>query len=237
MSYYMITGVDRSLTGSYDTYFDNRNPLLDYAYLGINPGPTSSFFTWNKASRQTSSLRDLQMYTPYPNGSERGKLYWVSSSIWNSDPSIPNKGSYVELLQPNGDAYYIITPSLNTSSLAGGRHIAQYAFADETDLFENGWRAQRGTPDVSDALATSANWDSLVNNGVWLGPPFNFSFANPGDRAQIVANLLAYTEASYQIQDALGLSGANLIKGAIVLAGKTTPFANDTYQGLVPLLG
>ena len=237
MSYYMITGVDKSLTGSYDTYFDARTPSIDYAYLGINPGPTSSFFTWNKASRQTSSLRDLQMYTPYPNGSERGKLYWISSSTWISDPNIPNPGSYVELLQPNGDIYYIITPSLNTSSLAGGRHIAQYAFVDETDLFENGWRSQRGTPDASDALATEANWYSLVNNGVWLAPPFNFNFATPGDRAQIVANLLAYTETSYQIQNTLGLSGANLIKGAIVLAGKTTPFGGNTNQGLVPLLG
>ena len=237
MSYYMITGVDKSLTGSYDTYFDARTPSMDYAYLGINPGPTSSFFTWNKASRQTSSLRDLQMYTPFPNGSERGKLYWISSSTWISDPNIPNPGSYVELLQPNGNEYYIITPSLNTSSLAGGRHIAQYAFVDETDLFDNGWRSQRGTPDASDALATEANWDSLVNDGVWLVPPFNFSYSNPGDKAKIVANLLAYTETSYQIQNTLGLSGANLIKGAIVLAGKTTPFGGNTNQGLVPLLG
>jgi hypothetical protein len=227
----MIIGVDKSLTGSYDTYFDNAPPPMDYAYLGINVGQTSSFFTWNKASRQTSSLSDLQMYTPFPTGSERGKLYWVSSSTWISDPNIPNKSSYVELIQPSGNEYYIITPSLNTSSLAGGRHIAQYAFADEDDLFDNGWRSQRGTPDASNALATEANWSSLVNDPTWGVP------ANPGDKAQIVANLLAYTETSYQVQNSLGLSGSNLIKGAIVLAGQTTPFGGDTNQGLVPLIG
>lgn len=238
MSYYMIIGVDKSLTGSYDTYFDNATPLMDYAYLGIDVGQTSSFFTWNKASRETSSLSNLQMYTPFPTGSERGKLYWVSSSTWDSDKTIPNRSSYVELFQPAGDAYYIITPSLNTSSLADSLHIAQYAFTDETDLFENGWKSQRGTPDASNALATSASWSSLVNDSVWLSPPFNFDpDTTPGDKAKIVANLLAYTETSYQIQNTLGLSGANLIKGAIVLAGESSPFNNTTYQGLVPLLG
>jgi hypothetical protein len=178
------------------------------------------------------------MYTPFPTGSERGKLYWVSSSTWDSDKTIPNRSSYVELFQPAGDAYYIITPSLNTSSLADSLHIAQYAFTDETDLFENGWKSQRGTPDASNALATSASWSSLVNDSVWLSPPFNFDpDTTPGDKAKIVANLLAYTETSYQIQNTLGLSGSNLIKGAIVLAGESSPFNNTTYQGLVPLLG
>jgi hypothetical protein len=234
----MITGVDKSLTGSYDAYFDTAGPPMAYAYLGINVGQTSSFFTWNKASRETSSLSDLQMYTPYPTGSERGKLYWVSSSAWNSDTGIPNRSSYVELFQPAGDAYYIITPSLNTSSLAGGRHIAQYAFADEDDLFDNGWKSQRGTTDASNALATSASWYDLVNDPLWTAPPLNLNpLATAGDKAQIVANLLAYTETSYQVQNTLGLSGSNLIKGAIVLAGESSPFNNTTYQGLVPLLG
>ena len=236
MSYYMITGVDKSLTGSYDAYFDTATPSMDYAYLGIDVGITSSFFTWNKASRQTSSLSNLQMYTPFPTGSERGKLYWVSSSTWISDTGIPNKEGYVELIQPSGNGYYIITPSLNSSSLATGFHIAQYAFANETDLFDNGWRSQRGTPDASNALATSANWFDLVNDNIW-DTNLGLNPGNPGDKAQIVANLLAYTETSYQVQDALGLSGSNLIKGAIVLAGTTTPFGGDTNQGLVPLLG
>jgi hypothetical protein len=231
----MITGVDKSLTGSYDDFFLNATPPMDYAYLGINVGQTSSFFTWNKASRETSSLSDLQMYTPYPTGSERGKLYWVSSSAWDIDMGIPDRDKYVELFQPEGNDYYIITPSLNTSSLAGGRHIAQYAFTDEDDLFDNGWRSQRGTPDASNALATETNWYDLVNDGTWGS--LGLSPGTPGDKAQIVANLLAYTETSYQVQNNLGLSGSNLIKGAIVLAGKTTPFGDNTYQGLVPLLG
>ena len=106
---------------------------------------------------------------------------------------------------------------------------------DEDDLFDNGWRSQRGTPDASDALATEANWYSLVNDGTWGSLGLNP--ANPGDKTKIVANLLAYTETSYQVQNSLGLSGSNLIKGAIVLAGKTTPFGGNTNQGLVPLLG
>ena len=234
----MIIGVDKSLTGSYDTYFNTATPSMAYAYLGINIGQTSSFFTWNKASRQTSSLSVLQMYTPFPTGSERGKLYWISSSAWNSDIGIPDRTKYVELFQPAGDVYYIITPSLNTSSLADDLHIAQYAFADEDDLFDNGWKSQRGTTDASNALATEANWFSLVNDSTWTTPPLNFDpSGTPGDKAKIVANLLAYTETSYQIQNNLGLSGSNLIKGAIVLAGESTPFYNNTYQGLVPLLG
>jgi hypothetical protein len=61
--------------------------------------------------------------------------------------------------------------------------------------------------------------------------------ATPGDKAKIVANILAYTENSYTLQNALGLSGANLIKGAIVLGGDTTPFNGITFEGIVPLLG
>ena len=102
----------------------------------------------------------------------------------------------------------------------------------------NGWKSQRGTTDASNALATEANWDSLVNNPVWLDSPFNFNpTSTPGDKAKIVANLLAYTETSYTIQNALGLTGANLIKGAIVLAGSNTPFDNTTFKNLVPILG
>jgi hypothetical protein len=55
-----------------------------------------------------------------------------------------------------------------------------------------------------------------------------------------VANILAYTENSYTIQNTLGLSGGNLVKGAVVLGGDTTPFSitgEPLYAGIVPLLG
>jgi hypothetical protein len=235
--YYMITGVNKSQTGSYDSYFDSLSATYDYAYLGISE-TTASYFTWPVASRATSSLRDLQMYTPYPVGTERGKLYWVTTSSFINDLSIPNKENFVQLTPPSDNQYFIITPSLNNSSLSTTGHIAIYAFADEDDLFENGWRSQRGTPDASNALATEANWDSLVGDSIWSGPPFNFDpLGTPGDKAKIVANLLAYTETSYDLQNTLGLTGANLIKGAIVVAGGSTPFDNATYKGIVPLFG
>jgi hypothetical protein len=244
MGYYMITGVDRTKTGSYDAEYDNYSFNLgftNFAYLGIPSGssnPTSSAWTWPVASRADSTLRDSQMYTPYPTGTERGKLYWVDIATFVDTPGILDKEFYVELQTPPDNQYYIITPSLNASGLSTGGHIAQYSFADEDDLFENGWRSQRGTTDASNALATEANWDSLVNDAIWTGSPFNFNpSGTPGDKAKIVANILAYTNTSYDLQDALGLTGPNIIKGAIVLAGGGTPFANGTYKGLVPLFG
>ncbi len=243
-SFYMIAGFNKNQTGSLDTYFDNFSFNLnsqDYAYLGIPSGsssPTSSFFTWPVASRANSTLRDSQMYTPFPTGTERGKLYWVEKTTYANDASIPDKGKFVELLLPEEAGYYIVTPSLNEPTLqALGVHIAQYSFVDEDDLFTNGWKSQRGTPSASNPLASEANWNTLVNDPSWAAPPFSFSLPTPGDKAKIVANLLAYTINSHTIQTALGLSVADLLKGAIVLGGKTTLFSNSTYKGLVPLVG
>ena len=118
-SFYMIAGFSKSQTGSLDTYFDNFSSAqssYDYAYLGIPTGslnPTSSYFTWPVGSRANSTLRDLQMYTPYPTGTERGKLYWVDKTAYANDASIPNRGKFVELILPDGNEYFIITPSLN----------------------------------------------------------------------------------------------------------------------------
>lgn len=235
--YYMIAGVDKTQTGSYDTHFDSLSATYNYAYLGISE-VTASYFTWPVASRASSSLRDLQMYTPYPTGSERGKLYWVTTSTFITDPSLPTKENFVQLTPPPDNQYFIITPSLNNPSLATTGHIAIYAFADEADLFDNGWRSQRGTSGASNALATEANWNSLTSDSVWTSPPFSFDpSGTPGDKAKIVANILAYTETSYTLQNTLGLTGANLIKGAIVVAGGGTPFDNSTYRGIVPLFG
>lgn len=243
-SFYMIAGFSKSQTGSLDTYFDNFSSAqssYDYAYLGIPTGslnPTSSYFTWPVGSRANSTLRDLQMYTPYPTGTERGKLYWVDKTAYANDASIPDRGKFVELILPDGNEYFIITPSLNDPSLqANGVHIAQYSFVDEDDLFANGWKSQRGTPSTSNPLASEATWNSIVNDVSWQNPPFSFTPATPGDKAKIVANVLAYTINSHLIQTNLGLSAANLLKGAIVLGGRTTLFNNNTYKGLVPLVG
>lgn len=240
----MICGFNKAETGSQDTYFDQFSTVqnsYDYAYLGIPTGssnPTSSYFTWPVASRANSTLRDLQMYTPYPTGTERGKLYWVSISAFSTDLLIPDRDKFVELHTPQGNLYYVITPSLNATGSSNTDHIVQYAFADEDDLFANGWRCQRGTPNFSDALASKSNWDSLVNDASWLNPPFNFQpGTTSGDKARIVANVLAYTINSFTLQNTLGLSPGDLVKGAIVLGGATTPFNGDTYRNLVPLVG
>jgi hypothetical protein len=133
-----------------------------------------------------------------------------------------------------------LTPSLNDATIANSSHIVQYAFTDEDDLFQNGWKAQRGLPGNSSPVATQATWTTLINNISWTQPPFSFSLATTGDKARIVANILAYTENSYTIQNTLGLSPGNLVKGAVVLGGATTPFTitgEPLYAGIVPLLG
>jgi hypothetical protein len=179
------------------------------------------------------------MYTPYPAsgsiGTKRGKLYWVATGSFNGG-IIPGQG-YVNLEIPGNGQYYIITPSLNDPSFQNLSTfcIAQYAFADENDLWTNGWKCQMGLPGFSDPLTTATKWLNAVGANSWLGPPFNFdnSGGTPGDRAQIVANVLALTNNSFTAQTAAGVFP--LIKGAIVLAGKTTPFDNGTYRNLVPL--
>jgi hypothetical protein len=238
---YMIIGVGKNETGSMDTYFDNQliSDQYDYAYLGCATGsvPPPTWFTWNTGSLSNITQRNLQMYTPYPTATERGKLYWVGTGSFETDSSIPNKSNFVNLEIPPSGSYYIITPSLNNPLFqsSGKFVIAQYAFVDETDLWENGWKCQRGTPDASDPLATQDNWNKVTTNGSWGGPPFNFDMSGgtPGDRARIVANVLALTNNSSTIQSNEGISPR--IKGAIVLAGKSTVFDNDTYRNLVPL--
>jgi hypothetical protein len=238
---YMIIGVGKDETGSMDTYFFNKNigDDYDYAYIGSTTGSAipPTWYTWNTGSLSNTNSSDQQMYTPYPTSTERGKLYWVGTGSFEIDPSIPNKSGFVNLEIPPSGSYYIITPSLNNPLFqsSGKFCIAQYAFVDETDLWENGWKCQRGTPSASDPLATQDNWNKATTNGSWGAPPFNFDISGttPGDRAQIVANVLALTNNSSTIQSAEGISPR--IKGAIVLAGKSTVFDNDAYRNLVPL--
>ena len=103
-------------------------------------------------------------------------------------------------------------------------------------MWDNGWKIQAGSPiGDSNPITSQTNWLNIINDNSWAGPPFNFdlSGATPGDRAQIVANILALTNNSFTIQTSLGINPR--IQGAIVLAGKNTVFDNDTYRNLVPL--
>ena len=245
---YMAIGLTRDETGSMDNHFDVLLSIAnnyDYAYLGCPTGsaPPPTWNTWSTGSKANVNDRDAQMYTPFPQAStgrpatKRGKLYWVGTGSFEADLALPNKSGFVNLEIPPSGAYYIITPSLNnpTFQSTGKFAIAQYAFTDENDLWDNGWKCQDGTPGFSDPLTTQTNWLNITNDNSWNAPPFNFdlSGATPGDRAQVVANVLAFTPNSFAIQTSLGIT--DYIKGAIVLAGKTTPFDNDTYKNLVPL--
>lgn len=240
---WMAVGVDKNNTGSFDTYWDLQiiADNYNYAYLGIQaPTTPTSQYTFPTGSRGSYLNRDLQMYTPYPTGTDRGKLYFVQLSSFTTDYAAIESATglaskFVELSSPTGGVYYIITPSLNDPTLSTSSHIAQYAFTDEDDLFTNGWKSQSGLTSASNPLSSPALWGSFVNDASWLNPPFNFNPATAGDKAQIVANLLAYTTNSYNIQIS---SPLDLIKGAVVLGGTTTPFAsNPFYAGIVPLKG
>jgi hypothetical protein len=238
---YMIIGVSKIETGSMDIYFDNQliSDQYDYAYLGCatGSGTIPTWFTWNTGSLSDKTQRTLQMYTPFPTSTQRGKLYWVGTGSFENDLAIPNRSGFVNLEIPPSGSYYIITPSLNdaTFQAAGKFCIAQYAFVDENDLWANGWKCQMGLPGFSDPLTTETKWLNAVNSNTWTAPPFNFDLSGvtPGDRAQVVANLLALTNNSLTVQGTAGINPK--IQGAIVLAGKSTVFDNGTYRNLVPL--
>jgi hypothetical protein len=239
---YMIIGVTIAETGSMDNYFFNYliADNYDYAYLGAptGSGTIPTWFTWNTASLADTNQKNLQMFAGYPSTSPlRGKLYWVGTGSFETDPSIPNKSGFVNLEIPPSGSYYIITPTLNdaTFQTSGKFCIAQYAFVDEDDLWTNGWKSQIGSVGASNPLTTETKWMNVVGDNSWNAPPFNFdiSGATPGDRAQIVANVLALTNNSFTQQNAALVSPR--IQGAIVLAGKSTVFDNNTYRNLVPL--
>jgi len=238
-SYWMIIGLDKSKTGSMDTYFDTTGSTgQNYAYVGCK-APATAYFQFPSGSRGNFSLRDLQMYTPYPTGTERGKLYLVDHLSWSNN--IPSSASWVSLFQPVTQSYRIITPSLNNPTLQTDRHIAQYHFDNLNDLWSNGWKAQRGQADSSDPLALEADWVNLTQHAYWLSQGFPFN-GNPADpvtmyaKEQIVANLLAYTTGSEVVQTARGLSLANTIKGALLIAGSGHALYDDTsFRGVVPM--
>jgi len=243
----MATGVGVSNTGSLDTLWNTKITSNDYnyAYLGIvSPSTPNVKYTWSTGSRGNNTLKDFQMYTPYPVGTTRGKLYFVQLSAYATDSAsiaaIAPTVTFTSLNEPAGNAYYVVTPSLNDPTVAAGSHIVQYAFADEDDLFQNGWKSQRGLPSSSNPLSAEGTWVTITNHISWTQPPFSFNLATPGDKAKIVANILAYTENSYTIQNTLALTPSNLVKGAVVLGGASTPFSitgEPLYAGIVPLLG
>jgi len=244
---WMVVGVDKTQTGSLDSAFDAELSVnnYNYAYIGGAVAATSATYTWPTGSNKNVASRDLQMYTPYPSGTERGKLYFITVTEFVTNPPLFSD-KYVGLEQPPGNQFYVVTPSLNAVGLVNTQHIAIYAFDDVDDLFANGWRCQRGAPGASDPLAAEGTWNSIVNSLDWLnnvGLDINDPTPETAAqaKAQIVACTLAYTPQSFSLQVGLGLSAANLIKGAVVVAGEAVePWGASqfaAYGGIVPFTG
>ena len=244
---WMVVGVDKTQTGSLDSVFDAQLAVnnYNYAYIGGAVAATSPTYTWPTGSNKSVASRDLQMYTPFPAGTERGKLYFIAVTEFVTNPPLLSD-KYVGLEQPPGNQFYVVTPSLNNVTLSGTQHVAIYAFDDVDDLFANGWRCQRGAPGTSDPLAAEGTWNTIVNSIDWANNVgLDISDPDPNTaaqaKAQVVACTLAYTPQSFNLQAGLGLSAANLIKGAVVVAGEAVePWGASqftTYGGIVPFIG
>lgn len=247
MSYYLIggfvtgSGVSDKLEEWWDTYVIPSGSIGG-GYLGCPPPTTPSvYFTWDKGS---VGGKNNSFYTPYPQaGVNRGKLFWITPQTYGIvSSSIPAGGfsgfdqSFCTLNIPTeAGSYRIVTPGTTLenqyqSSINKDGIVTQYHFTSETDLWENGWKAQRGLPTKSDALATFNIWKSMQ------AASWGLNTEVPGNKAIIVASFLAYTTRSKLIQDTLGLSNTNMVKGAIVLAGPSTPFDDANYRNLVPII-
>ena len=247
----MVTGIDKTKTGSYDTYFDNKTSVQDnkeYAYLGIrNLATPRSEFTWPSASKNDFNLRDLQMYTPYPTGTERGKLYFVDIDVYSSESSIPGRGGYYSLQLPNNGttgSYFVVTPTLNNPGYAASQSIAVYAFTDIDDLWDNGYRISNSKTDgTHNPVTTKARWDNTKNNAAWgAGTGWDPNSGDPTtalrSKEQIVSAMFANTTISSQIQTSLlGIPVAEQLHGAVVVAGEGSGYDNPTWRGIIPITG
>ena len=255
-SLWMTIGVNEINTGSMDLYFDGEIHKLDYDYAYIGSADTDPLitvypldYTWNTGSDASRTSRNLQMYTPLGNtpspNSTRGKLYFVKTSKFSIDPSLPIKDGFVSLNQPQGAGFYVVTPSLNASILTTTNHIAIYAFEDIDDLFANGWRCQNGTSTESSPLTLKAKWDLIVNSPDWevdlglkISDPDPTIAANA--KTQIVACTLAYTPTSKKVQITY-IESEPIIKGAVIIAGEEIePWGASlfsSYGGIVPFIG
>ena len=109
------------------------------------------------------------MYTPFPTGTERGKLYFVDIDVYSSESSVPGRGGYYSLQLPNNGttgSYFVVTPTLNESGYALSQSIAIYAFEDIDDLWDNGYRiADSNTSGLNTPVTTKTRWDNTKNNG------------------------------------------------------------------------
>ena len=240
MASIFITGVGQSLTSSFDTFWDAKTIANNYGYgyLGSYPPVTPNVnYTLDSGSGANTTSKPLQMYTPFPTSTVRGKLYFLTGTNFTSDYAALNTAGlnpnlFTEIQIPSTGQYYIITPSLESAVGPTQQYVVQYAFADEDDLYNNAWRIQiHGS--TTDPITTQATWVSLTVAGGWNLAPYNLDpVGTPGDKAKIVASILGYTPKSIALQAAVNPK----IKGAMVVAGAGTPFDNISYNNIVPLV-
>ena len=212
-NYWMARGAAKTATGSLDTWFDGTyagyTKGIDYAYIGIEATGDLTGSFWASGSDNDVNDRDAQMYTPYPTGTEIGKLYFITPEMFNDDSlaTLPApKDAFASLLfDPNDPGYHILTPS------SVGFHL--YSFANIDELWTEGWRILNSTE--VDPL-NKGNWDSMINSGDWGAVGLGSGSSTPL-KEQTIACTLAYTPQAAQIAAGLGLTGGNRLKGAILL--------------------
>jgi hypothetical protein len=211
---WMVIGVDKTQTGSLDTFVNSTVPGQGYtkgqdcAFIGI-PGaasPTSTSFWTSGSDLGGVGPNDDAMFTPYPSSSEGGKLYFVTPQVFNDvalTGSIPHRASWSDL-QPGDDPSYVIVTPDDSSPY----NFYRYSFTDIDDLITNGWRISDGAGNPLD----KTKWDNLVTNADWN----NVGLSPAGttqEKEQIVACSLAGTPQAKSLS-----GGALTFKGAVLLA-------------------
>lgn len=214
---WMVIGVPVTSTASYDTWINSTVPGQGYvkgqdcAFLGIPmAGANDSSSFWTSGSDQGGAgPNDDAMFTPYPTGSEGGKLYFATPEAFNNPAltgSWPDRANWADLTaDAAGDPGYLIVTPFNSPNK--GYFI--YSFSSLTDLIDNGWRISDGNGDP----LSKTKWDNTINSSDWLNSyGLDINGAN-SQQEQIVACTIAGTPGSKQIQ-----GGTLEIKGAVLVA-------------------
>ena len=231
--YWMVTGVVKTATGSYDTFFDTTLGSAgyvkgkDHAYIGIQATghPSQSF--WASGSDNNVSDRNAQMYTDFPTGTEVGKLYFLTPEVYNDENlTFPgDKSVWANLEHEIGSGgYFVVTP------FDGG--FFKYNFATLDDLWNNGWRVSKAGS--SDTPLDKTTWDNNKTDSKWAstyGLDISVGGNTSSVKEQIVANMLGASPGSKDVN-----GGINYFKGAILVAPGGTGGTDWTdYNYIVPI--
>lgn len=245
-AYYMAIGLHAINTASMDTHFNDKidtNNNRDYAFLGCDSGNTNIYHWFATGSNARADNPTGSMFTPYPTGTERGRLYLVTPDVLVDDSSLPIRDGFVNLELPAGGGvtdYLVLTPSL-LGPTQTGNFVAQYAFADIDDLFDNGWRVQNA--DDGAPITTQTVWQNMVSSSIWrdtYGMDKDDGNPNTATKAkeQIVSCILAFTPGANDVwvNGGVGTTNTNLRpKGALLVSkGVGEGLDSNNYRGIVP---